>query len=181
MSRHFALSAVGRDRPGIVAGVTGALVGLGCNLEDTSMSILAGRFAMVLIVAGPDTLSATRVEEELAPVAGSLGLVLWVHDVEEAVATASPGDSWTLAVHGADRPGMVHDVAAALAEAGVNIVDLSTRVMAGDGPDSAGYAMLVELTLPEGLDGPALSRHLEERAAGWGVAYSLHSSAADIL
>ncbi|TML30889.1 MAG: amino acid-binding protein, partial [Actinobacteria bacterium] len=29
---HFALSAIGRDRPGIVAAVTGVLLGHGANL-----------------------------------------------------------------------------------------------------------------------------------------------------
>jgi len=37
---RLALSAIGADRPGIVAAVTGALVDSGCNLEDTTMAIL---------------------------------------------------------------------------------------------------------------------------------------------
>ncbi len=62
---HFAVSAVGVDRPGIVAAVTGVLVEQGCNLEDTSMSILRGHFAMMLLVAGPDGLTAEALEAAL--------------------------------------------------------------------------------------------------------------------
>src|SRR5438094_166616 len=51
---HFAVSAVGADRPGIVAAVTGAFLEHGCNLEDTSMTILRGHFAMMLVVAAPE-------------------------------------------------------------------------------------------------------------------------------
>jgi len=50
---RFAVSVFGRDRPGIVAAVTGVLAGAGCNLEDTSMTILRGHFAMMLVVSGP--------------------------------------------------------------------------------------------------------------------------------
>ena len=50
---HLAVSAIGSDRPGIVAAVTKVLLDQGCNLEDTSMSILRGHFAMMLVVAAP--------------------------------------------------------------------------------------------------------------------------------
>ena len=51
---HFALSAIGRDRPGIVAGVSGALLRHGANIEDSRMAILGGHFTMMLIVSTPD-------------------------------------------------------------------------------------------------------------------------------
>src|SRR5947209_8005026 len=63
---HFAVSAVGADRPGIVAAVTGVFVEHGCNLEDTSMTILRGHFAMMLIVAAPDDVSGEELESALA-------------------------------------------------------------------------------------------------------------------
>jgi glycine cleavage system transcriptional repressor len=176
--RHFAVSAVGADRPGIVAGVTGALVELGCNLEDTSMTVLRGRFAMVLIVAGPERLEAASVESTLRPVAGELGLAVWVHDVEELEPSAVEGESWAVSVHGADHPGIVHEVAAVLAEAGVNIVDLSTRVLSGDQPV---YAMILEVILPPGTDPPALEERLAVLSTRIGVACSMHPSGADIL
>ena len=43
---HFALTIVGRDRPGIVSQVTKILFDQGCNLADSSCSILGGQFAM---------------------------------------------------------------------------------------------------------------------------------------
>ena len=41
---NLALTAVGRDRPGIVAGLTGVLVESGGNVDDSQMSILHGQF-----------------------------------------------------------------------------------------------------------------------------------------
>ncbi len=47
MRRFFAITAIGKDRPGIVAGVSKALYDLGTNIEDSSMTILSGEFAMI--------------------------------------------------------------------------------------------------------------------------------------
>jgi len=58
---HLAVSAIGADRPGIVAAVTGVLVDRGCNLEDASMSILRGHFAMMLVVAAPPLTDAAEL------------------------------------------------------------------------------------------------------------------------
>ena len=64
---RLAVTAIGADRPGIVAAVTGVLTDHGGNIEDSTMSILGGHFAMMLVVAeadaGPD--SADRLEDAL--------------------------------------------------------------------------------------------------------------------
>lgn len=178
MTRHFVVSAIGGDRPGIVARVTAALTGLDCNLEDTSMTVLRGRFAMVLLVAGPDRMEAAVLEEGLAGPAGALGLAVWVHDVAEAVPRAVVGESWTVSVHGADRHGLVSGVSAVLADMGANIVELSTRLVGSDQPL---YAMLVEVVLPAGIAGEELVNRLSDVASRLGVTASAHPSGADIL
>ena len=176
---HFALSAVGADRPGIVAAVTGALVEHGCNLEDTSMSILRGQFAMMLIVAGPAGLDAATLEAALAGPAGDLDLVIAVREVAEDVPVADRGEAWAVAVYGADRPGIVHRFTSLLAGHGVNVVDLTTR-MVGDAERPV-YAMILEVCLPTGLDGAVLTSHLDALAREVGVECSAHLSEADIL
>ena len=51
---QLALSAIGRDRPGIVAEVTRALLGHSLNITDSQMAVLGGRFTMMLIVDAPE-------------------------------------------------------------------------------------------------------------------------------
>ena len=176
---HFALSAVGADRPGIVAAVTGALVDSGCNLEDSSMSILRGQFAMMLVVAGPDGLDAGTLEQALAGPADALDHVVQVRPVADDVPVSPGGEAWSVAVYGADRPGIVHRFTSLLADAGVNVVDLTTRVI-GEA-DRPVYAMILEVALPTGLDGTELARRLEVLAGEVGVECSAHPSEADIL
>jgi len=180
---HVAVTAVGADRPGIVAAVTGIFVEHGCNLEDSSMTILRGLFAMMLVVDAPAGVGAGELESALAGPAGALDLVVAVRPVPEVDAAgveASAGrDPWAVSVYGADRPGIVHGIAELLADQGVNIADLSTRVV-GD-PDRPVYVMLLEVSLPTGVDPEDLRRHLTVAAADLGVDVSLHRSDADIL
>jgi glycine cleavage system transcriptional repressor len=176
---HYAVSAVGADRPGIVAAVTGVFLDHGCNLEDTSMTILRGHFAMMLVVAAPETLQQPALEAALAGPASVFELVVAVRAIDDDVPTSPEGDSWTVSVYGADRPGIVHRVASLLADNGVNIVDLSTRVI-GDASRPV-YAMILEVTLPSSADASALQKKLAGLASDLGVECSLHPSEADIL
>ena len=176
---HFAVAAVGADRPGIASAVTGVFLDQGCNLEDTSMSILRGHFSMMLIVDGPDALSSEALEGALAGPARDLDLVVAVRRIDDSVPSSPPGERWELSVYGCDRPGIVHRVTTLLAGHGINIVDLSTRVI-GEA-DQPVYAMLLELTLPPAVDPEALDDRLGELAGELGVDWSLHPAEADIL
>ncbi len=176
---HFAVSAVGADRPGIVAAVTGAFLDHGCNLEDTSMTILRGHFAMMLVVAAPDGVEQRALEAALAGPAADLELVVAVRPIDDDVPASPEGEAWTVSVYGADRPGIVHRVASLLADNGVNIVDLTTRVI-GD-PARPVYAMILEVTLPADGDASSLQQRLTGLASDLGVECSLHPSEADIL
>ncbi len=80
---HFAVAAVGADRPGIVAAVTRVFVDHGCNLEDSSMTILRGQFAMMLVVDAPEGVGVAELEEALAAPAADLDLVVTVRPAPE--------------------------------------------------------------------------------------------------
>lgn len=177
---HFAVTAVGADRPGIVAAVTRVFVDHGCNLEDSSMTILRGQFAMMLVVDAPPGVEAAELEQALAGPAADLDLVVTVRAAAEPVEPVGEAETtWTVSVYGADHPGIVHGVASLLAANLVNIVDLSTRVVGSD--ESPVYTMVLEVTLPAGADPRALERKLEVTAGELGVTCRLHPSEADIL
>ncbi len=187
---HFAVTAVGADRPGIVAAVTGAFAAHGCNLEDSSMTILRGQFAMMLVVDAPAGAGAEELQAALAGPAADLDLVVTVRPAAEPAPAPGPerppergGEpdlvSWTVSVYGADHPGIVHGLTSLLAERAVNIVDLSTRVIGT--AEVPVYTMLLEVTLPPGGDPRQLERDLEAKAGELGVTCRLHPSEADIL
>ena len=127
MVTTYAVTAVGPDAPGEIAGLAEALAGLGANLEDASMTRLRGHFAMTL-VASLDA-PQTAVEAALAPVSAASGLHLSVWSVEDDAPPPAAGRPWRVTLHGSDRPGLVAGTARALAEAGANITDLSCRLV----------------------------------------------------
>src|SRR5688572_7474056 len=127
---HVAVTAVGVDRPGIVAAVTGVLMQHGGNLEDTAMTNLGGHFAMMLVVAVPADVAPDALEAALVDEVGELGLTVAVRPIVEAPSTSTgTAAGWSVSLYGADRPGIVHRVAKLLADHDANIVDLSTRVV----------------------------------------------------
>ena len=154
-----AITAVGEDRPGIVAEFSGVLYRFGCNLEESTMTRLRGEFAMLLLVRLPegDPLASLRATLEATAAEMGLSLVLRSLAAEEAAPQPRPEtESFMLRVYGADRPGIVHRVTSLLAQGGWNITDLNSRLIHGStGPV---YMMLLEVDSPsreavEGLEG----------------------------
>ena len=160
--RHFALSAIGRDRPGIVAAVTKTLLQHGVNLEDSQMSILRGHFSMMLLLAAPDALEADRLRADLERTAEELELqAMTINEVAFDEVTR-PDASHLITVYGADHPGILHAVSSTLAALGVNIVDLTTR-LAGEGDDSI-YVASFEVLVPDEAMSDTLQTRLRETA-----------------
>jgi glycine cleavage system transcriptional repressor len=175
---QLALSAIGRDRPGIVAEVTRALLGHSLNITDSQMAVLGGRFTMMLIVDAPEATDLDAVGEELDRARERLGLdALSLSPLAEAGAGAAAVDpSHIVTVYGVDHPGIVHAVSARLAAKAVNVTDLETRLV-GDGL----YAMVLEIALPPDGDAEALAAMLAEVGAEQGVEVTVRPLEADVM
>lgn len=169
----MAVTAVGQDRPGIVARVTGALLDLGCNLGETSMVRLRGEFAMILLVRLPASGSVPEAKTALRALGGEMDLTVTVRSLseQESRAAAEQGLAYIVRVYGADRPGIVHAVTDLLARAGFNITDLETRVIPGEGGPV--YVMVLELDLPTEEQGERMRGELSALAAGMRIEISV--------
>ena len=155
---ELAVTAIGTDRPGIVAAIAEVLRDRGGNVEDSAMTILRGRFAMMLLVEADETPDELRTA--LAEATASLGLEVAVTPAGEARESERP--THVLSVYGADRPGIIAAVTRRLADLEVNITDLSTRLLPPD--DQPVYAMVLEVAVPDGLGESQLDAALAEVA-----------------
>ena len=172
MTLH-AITVLGHDRPGIIAETTARLGGLGLNLEDSTMTLLRGHFAMMLVCEG--AASDAEIEQALAPITADGSLTVTVREVPPERVEASAGTSWVLSVHGGDRPGIVSAVVGVIAEVGGNITDLTTR-LAGDL-----YLLVAEVDLPAGTDVASVEGELARVAGDLGVGVTLRAAETDEL
>ena len=172
------MTAIGQDRPGIVAAVSRALLDLEGNIEDSQMSILRGHFAVMLIVRVPDSVSSEALADRLGPVREELDLEAITLNPVSELAAATPRASHVLTVYGADHPGIVHAVSWTLSELGVNITDLETRV--GGGAESPVYVMQIEVAVGD-ADPARVEAALREVAERERVEVSLRPLEAEAL
>jgi glycine cleavage system transcriptional repressor len=165
---RYSLHAIGNDRPGIVAAVTGVLADVGCNLEDSRMSILHGQFAVMLVV-----------ETAFGRVKRDLDLLVVLRQLPEQTLHVELGETVAVAVHGADRPGIVSSVAQRIADLGGNIVDLSTHKI--EEGEQASYVLLVSVTTGESCSEENLRVQLNEVAKDLGVTCVVHAGSNELL
>jgi glycine cleavage system transcriptional repressor len=180
------VTAVGVDQPGIVAALTGALMELGCNLEDSSMSMLQGNFAVLLVIALPAGVDAAAAEAALGSAADPLGLLVTVRPMPTGPRTtvvpaagADDGQLFAFSVHGADRPGIVHRATQALAAVGGNIVDLATRLVGTDADPT--YVLTITVGFAPGVDAESAMATAGRSVEEFGVQCHAHAVDVDVL
>lgn len=146
--QHFALTIIGRDRTGIVSDVTEILYELGCNIADSSCSILGGQFAMILILAHPEYVDRDSFGDAFLPLEESgLSVFLRVLKPGGEIRPQIDGELCMISVYGSDKPGIVYRVAQTLGEKQVNILDLNTKLVGS--ADNPVYVLMLEAALPE--------------------------------
>lgn len=159
MPNYALLTAVGADRPGIVAAITGVLLTNDCNIEDSQMARLGPSFACMLMIRMPEGLLSQQLADRLAGAAASLGLRLEMQDLrpEEASETRGERPKHLIHVYGADRKGIVHRITKHLAENSINVTNLHTEVIQHAVPL---YVMMIEVEIPPFVDIHRLQDHL---------------------
>ncbi len=168
----LAVTVLGHDRPGIIARTAEVLARYRMNLEDSSMTLLRGHFAMTLICAGDA--DGDELESALSSIMDD-SLAVSVRAVPEEPGPSQVGTTYLLTVHGADRLGIVARLAGTLADAGGNITDLTTR-LTGDL-----YVLIAEVDLAPEADVAALEARLAAVSAELGVDSTLRQVENDEL
>ncbi|MEX2586767.1 MAG: ACT domain-containing protein [Actinomycetota bacterium] len=172
---QLSVTAVGKDRPGIVAAVTKVLYELGCNLDDCSMSLLSGQFTMIMVLDAPDDLGADQLAAALTPVGEQVGVTVAVNEVE-TVPGLPAAHPFVVSLYGADHPGIVYRVTSELAASQVNITNLVSRAMG-----ERLYTVVLDIDVPETLGAARLSGKLQQVARQEGVELILRPADVETL
>ena len=141
------LTAVGKDRPGLVNEITSVIHTAGANLEDSRMAILGGEFALLLLITGHKE-NLARIQTAVTELEQKLGLNI----VTKWTERGSPGKRflpYLLRVSGFDRPGIVHQVSELLAKLDINVASLESRVSFAPLSGTPMFILDAELQVPD--------------------------------
>jgi glycine cleavage system transcriptional repressor len=180
MRRWFALSAIGRDRPGIVADLAELIYECDCNLEDSSMTILGSEFAVLLLLSGEGADVDRRLGAGCKRLEWEKRLTVFFRPLDGDPYAEPPGRRSVPAeceVTGVDKAGIVARVARTLADHGVNITALQTQSRPGPETGTPMFTMRIRMAVPAALDRRVLRERLERVAADLRVDVTLVDSA----
>ncbi|WP_456402337.1 glycine cleavage system protein R [Persephonella sp.] len=156
--KHFVITAVGEDRPGIVAGITKVLYEKGFNIEDSTMTRLNNEFTVMLIVTTSNDISEDDLKREFEKIGKEKNLFINVKEIPSEVFEKKReiGEIYNIVVYGADKPGIVYSVAKLLADKNINISDLRTE------KSNDLYLLIAQLEFPKNLKGEDLKGEIEK-------------------
>jgi glycine cleavage system regulatory protein len=155
------LTVIGPDRPGLVEAVSETVAAHGASWLESRMAHLAGQFAGLLRVS---------VAEDRADALSAALQALHGRGLRVIVAPAAgertdlSGPRLRLDLVGLDRPGIVREIAHALAERGINVEELESRTSSAPMSGETLFHVEAWLRLPPDVGAEALRGALEKLA-----------------
>ena len=156
----FVLTVIGDDRPGLVSELSAPIKAHGASWERSQLSHLGGKFAGIVLVTVPAKELDALIAELMA--LGDQGLHVVVERTDEPVERESV--RFSLELLGADHPGIVADISAALAARGVSIEELTTEVREAPMAGGTIFEARAVLVAPPTVDAEELRPALEALA-----------------
>lgn len=152
MSDRYIMTAFGKDRVGIVADVTRVLYENDCNLEDTTMNLLADEFTLNLLFSA----STGNIEEQLSSDCRRLemekGIAAFVRKLDPTEAIKKRDcKTCNLHIEGLDQGGIVYKTSKFLAENNLNIIHLSSAAKASPQSGATMYIMDITVEMEKGV------------------------------
>jgi glycine cleavage system transcriptional repressor len=167
MKTYFILSAIGKDRPGIVADVSEVIYECGGNIEDSSMSLLRNHFALLLLFS-------TEREEVNQKLSAGLKRLEWEKKLtvfyspiplEEAHPKAKEETHpFKITTSGVDHAGIVFKVCRLLADKSINIADMKTHRVLSAESGTPLFEMDIDIEVPVSISEVGLREDLHHLA-----------------
>jgi len=146
MNKHLVISALGKDRPGIVNDLSKAILDCGGNVEDSRMTVLGGEFALILLVSGHWS-AIGKLEHQLPALGKKLDLTIVVRHTEPRAARANMVP-YVIDVISMDHAGIVHDIAEFFAARKINIEEMSTWTYPAAHTGTSMFSMNMTVSIP---------------------------------
>lgn len=153
-NNYLVLSALGKDRPGIVDRLTKMILDYECNIVDSRMTVLGGEFAVLMMIQGNwNTLA--KLENALPDLRSSMGLTIICERTEERQSTVEVMP-YMVEVVALDHPGIVHHLAGFFSQREINIEDLITGTYAAPHTGTQMFSVTMSISVPANIHIAAL-------------------------
>jgi glycine cleavage system transcriptional repressor len=167
MKTYFILSAVGKDRPGIVADVSEVIYECGGNIEDSSMSLLRNHFALLLLFSTEREEVSQKLSSVLKRIEWEKKLAVFYSPItlEEAhPKMKEQAEPFKITTSGVDHAGIVYRVCRLLADRGINIVDMKTQRILSPESGTPLFEMDIDIDIPKPVSEEDLREDLHRLA-----------------
>jgi glycine cleavage system transcriptional repressor len=163
MKTYFILSALGKDRPGIVADVSEVIYECGGNIEDSSMSLLRNHFALLLLFSTEREEVNQKLSSGLKRLEWEKNLTVYYSPVslEEALPRMKEeADRYKISTSGIDHAGIVFRVCQMMADQRINIIDMETRRVLSAESGTPLFEMDIDVEVPRRISEQRLREDL---------------------
>jgi len=167
MKTYFILSAMGKDRPGIVADVSEVIYECGGNIEDSSMSLLRNHFAVLLLFSTEREEVNQKLSTVLKRLEGERNLTVFYSPItfEEAYPKLKEQtDRFKITTSGVDHAGIVFKVCQLLSNRKVNIIDMETHRVLSAESGTPLFEMDIDVEVPRSVSEQGLREELHRLA-----------------
>ena len=144
MRKQMIISVMSKDRPGIIASITGAIFKLGGDVADLNQTVLCGYLTMILNASFEEEVTKEDLHAAISHVKTDCKFEVSIKELppgEEIKTDGPPIETYILTVQGPNRGGIVHGISQFCFEQNVNIFDLATTLRDGQ------YTMALQLDL----------------------------------
>lgn len=150
MGNRYIMTAFGKDRTGIVADVTRLLYDSDCNLEDTTMSMLADEFTLSLLFSCNNPQIENQLVKECRRLEMDKGISAFVRPLKEQQRENDKiFKTCTVHIEGLDQAGIVYKTSQFLADRQLNIIHLDSTATASPQSGATIYSMDIRIQVPE--------------------------------
>lgn len=147
MKKQMIISILSKDRPGIIAGITGAIYELEGDVADLNQSILCNYLTMILSVSFDAQVTREDVLAAISHVQTDSRFEVSIKEVDDGeynpCSKGAQPETYILTVQGPNKIGIVHGVSKLCYEHNINVLDLATTLQDDQ------YTMALQLDLQD--------------------------------
>ncbi len=144
--KYLVISALGKDRPGIVNTLSKVALDSGCNISNSRMAVLGGEFALILLINGAED-AVAAMQKRLPALEEQLQLTI----IAKATAPRAVEQHWMpyrVEVVAMDHPGIVHPITEFFSARKINIEEMETETYAAPHTGATMFSLLMTVAVP---------------------------------